>query len=638
MRPHFRSDLQCSREEQQGVVFYRVDDPRSETNFRLYEIEYLIATKLDGERTLDDVIALVRDEHSFDISEPDLERFVSQLESMGFLENGAGWGLAADDPEADAETLEMKPDPIGDVDLLPELDAVEVDATDIEPGEYERLLRSALLHVRQGLLVHARDYFLAARELDSSNEKLAMVVSHLEIVGDSPSTAEMDYMWEQASALAPEIAAEVIDMTEGTEVANRVPDTFGIESEEDIRSRVLWTLALLVVLVAGTGAIYWASQEFDVFAAPQEVRVAELKSTRMPDYFPSAATAVRAFREKRFGFSESGRVESLLVKAGDRVTRDQTLAMLELPPRLDRKLQAVRRKVDKAQAVYDKAARKVEAIEANQQSIQLERDDAVERLKELQPKQLLGRGSVSKREIEKWKRATAQANKKLSQLAKKKRKPEAQARKAKKKLDAATKRLTDQQRRLGGKILKAPITGKLVELKITEGRNVSARASLATLRDERSVVLSFQLDDAPKLQAGGQAFVSVKGGKPTNAKVSSRKGDTGEVFLEIALDDPTGAYLETDPGEFKLVRDYVEPAFEVPTSALSKREGSSVVFVVRQNRAHAVPISILRQDAAQAVITNSTGSLRNGDRLVTADVESGSVSELRDGSLLKPSP
>src|SRR6476659_9910305 len=53
MPPTFRTDLTCSREEQQGVVFYRIDDPRTKTSFRLYEIEYLIAQKLTGQRTLE---------------------------------------------------------------------------------------------------------------------------------------------------------------------------------------------------------------------------------------------------------------------------------------------------------------------------------------------------------------------------------------------------------------------------------------------------------------------------------------------------------------------------------------------------------------------------------------------------------
>src|SRR5688572_2063965 len=105
MRPSFRSDLICSREEQQGVVFYRVDDTKTETNFRLYEIEYLIARKLDGTRTLLEVIEAVKQEYNFDISEPDLQRFVNQLDAMGFLSVDGGMGGAAEVVELEGETL-----------------------------------------------------------------------------------------------------------------------------------------------------------------------------------------------------------------------------------------------------------------------------------------------------------------------------------------------------------------------------------------------------------------------------------------------------------------------------------------------------------------------------------------------------
>src|SRR3954468_22524873 len=90
MQPTFRSDLICAREEQQGVVFYKIDDPETKTSFRLYEIEYLIAQKLDGQRDLQQVIESVKAEYDFDISEADLQKFISQLESMGFVRGGAG--------------------------------------------------------------------------------------------------------------------------------------------------------------------------------------------------------------------------------------------------------------------------------------------------------------------------------------------------------------------------------------------------------------------------------------------------------------------------------------------------------------------------------------------------------------------
>ncbi len=610
------------------MVFYRIDDPRTETSFRLYEIEFLIAQKLNGDRSLDEVIEVVKTEHNFDISESDLQRFVSQLESMGFLENGDGAALPA------VETQELEGGSRGAIptdDLLPELGMDE--AVEVDKAELERLMRSALLHVKQGYLLHARDYFLAARELDPNNEKLSTVISHLEIVGETPAAAEMEYIWEQASSLAPEIADQLGELMSEPGMAP-TPETLRVETEEDIRSRVLWTAALLIVLVLGAWAIYWATQELDIFAAPQPVKVTELKSTRIPVFYPETATEVIPAEEKRFGFGESGQVATVEVAVGDTVQPDQLLATLEINGRNQKKLSKAQAVVSKAQAAYDKAAKKLGELEAEAQQVQLQRDQADEKLRELQPKQLLGQGGVSKRDIEKWKRAKVQANKKLSKLAKKRRKPEAVERKAKKKLDAAKRKLADAERRLGGRILRAPIAGKVIALDLKPGASVKAKAPLVTIRDERTVVLSFELSNGPTFQAGGQAFIAVKKEKPTNAKVRAREDAGNGAKIEIELADPTGAYLVTDPDEFRLVRDYVEPAFDVPSSALSEMEGKAHVFVVRQNRAQAIPVSVLEKDAAEAVVVNEAGALRDGDRIVTADIQTGAVTTLKDGSLL----
>lgn len=90
MPPQFRTDLKAQREEQQGVVFYRVDDPTAQTSFRLYEIEYLIASRLNGSRELADVIEAVKAEYNFDITPQDLAKFVAQLQSMGFIVGDVG--------------------------------------------------------------------------------------------------------------------------------------------------------------------------------------------------------------------------------------------------------------------------------------------------------------------------------------------------------------------------------------------------------------------------------------------------------------------------------------------------------------------------------------------------------------------
>src|SRR5262245_43778897 len=164
MRPAFRPDLTCSREEQQGVVYYRIDDPQTQTSFRLYEIEYLIAQKLDGSRAPADVIKIVKDDYNFDISEPDLQKFVNQLESMGFIKKD-GVAPAAVTAVEEITNVMSRPAVVEEELEMAEPDMVEESAPPVDEAELKRLLKNALLHVKQGYIVHARDYFLAAKEL-----------------------------------------------------------------------------------------------------------------------------------------------------------------------------------------------------------------------------------------------------------------------------------------------------------------------------------------------------------------------------------------------------------------------------------------------------------------------------------------
>ena len=81
------------------MIFYHVRDPSSGANFDLYEIEYLMALKLDGVREIDEIIAEIQDDYEFEISEDDFKTFMEQLSSLGFVrdlaEDGVGLDAAA---------------------------------------------------------------------------------------------------------------------------------------------------------------------------------------------------------------------------------------------------------------------------------------------------------------------------------------------------------------------------------------------------------------------------------------------------------------------------------------------------------------------------------------------------------------
>lgn len=641
MRPLFRNDLICSREEQQGVVFYRVDDPRTETNFRLYEIEYLIAQKLDGSRELADVIEAVKSEYSFDISEPDLQRFVSQLDSMGFLVTSVKDGVQGDAVAPDEETQIM---PREQVPRGPEPDLMMPTPSEVDRSELERLLRSALLHVKQGYTVHARDYFLAAKELDPSDERLAQITGHLEIMGDMIGPAEIEYLWQQSQRLFPELTAELGPLAgpppaeEAHEAPASQPRRDALnppEAEEDLRTRVLWTMLLLVVLVGGIGLFVWVIHVAGLFPSEAPVKVATLEATRIPVFHAKPAAKVGPLREQWLSFAERGTVAEIMVSPNQRVNAGDVIASLDLLPPQKRQLMQARAAVNKAQEQHGRIAKRLGTLVAQREAIQTEVDTATDKLKELQPKQLLGQGGVSKRDIEKWKRIKAQAGRKLAQAAKKERGPAKQEAIAKKKLAAAQKRLEAVERQLAGRLLRAAFAGVVVQADLQKGQPVAGKKGIL-LRDESAALLSFELPAGANVQPGGQAFVAVERGSPANAKIADVKKTDGGVLVEVTLADPSGTFGKMAPKSFRLVREFVDPAFRIPSSALVQHEGGKMhVFIVAQGRALARDIEVLERDDASAVVRDASGSLRNGEQLVVAHLGEGQVQTIADGALLQ---
>ncbi|OGQ91760.1 MAG: hypothetical protein A2289_11950 [Deltaproteobacteria bacterium RIFOXYA12_FULL_58_15] len=635
MTPTFRSDLTCSREEQQGVVFYRIDDPKAQTSFRLYEIEYLIAKKLDGTRTLLEVIAAVKKEFNFDISEPDLQRFVNQLESMGFLLGGRDGEASVEQETAVMARPSKAPAAAPEsLDLLDDAGGAE---PHLDQAEFDRLLRSAFMHVKQGYIVHARDYFLAAKELNPTDDRLAKLVHHLEIIGDASGPAEVEYLWNQATELFPDVAARLGPFVDahsgGTQVDSDEGETTG-SGGEDIRSRLVWAVVALVVLAGGIAGLVFVFMEYGnhIFGTAERVRVAAVKAERIPIFHDGKATAVEPLNEKWLKIGGDGVVDKVHVAISNRVSAGDVLVSLELPDRATEQLAKAQKAVDKNTVVYNKAMEKLGKITDEMEGVQTERTVAEEKLKGLlRPQSVLKQGGVSKRDIEKWKTVKVEANKKLSKLTKKARGPKKQVANAEKKLVAAQKRFESLQQQLGDNFIRAPFDGRVVALNAAVGKTVKAGEQLVQLRDVDGVRLTFEVGTAAELQTGGEAHVALGRGAPNRAKVLE-VGEGGRVVLK--LEDPSGGFVDIAPEEFGLVKQFVEPAFRIPTGGLTGAEGAPYVIEALQNSAHWRNVEVLSRDASSVVIRDGTGTLRDGAAIVVGHLEGGNLANIPDGSSL----
>lgn len=84
--PRLRTDLEASPIEDGGLRFFDVHDPRSGSSMRLYEHEWLIARRMDGRASLDDLAAWAGQHVGFSPSAGDLRTYAHKLDELGFFD------------------------------------------------------------------------------------------------------------------------------------------------------------------------------------------------------------------------------------------------------------------------------------------------------------------------------------------------------------------------------------------------------------------------------------------------------------------------------------------------------------------------------------------------------------------------
>ena len=87
--PKFREDLIVSRQEFEKTTFYVIKDPITRKFFRIKEFEYFITSKLDGKTSPEQVVQSFQDRFQIQLPLETLDKFIRQMDSLGFLESEA---------------------------------------------------------------------------------------------------------------------------------------------------------------------------------------------------------------------------------------------------------------------------------------------------------------------------------------------------------------------------------------------------------------------------------------------------------------------------------------------------------------------------------------------------------------------
>jgi RND family efflux transporter MFP subunit len=188
-------------------------------------------------------------------------------------------------------------------------------------------------------------------------------------------------------------------------------------------------------------------------------------------------------------------------------------------------------------------------------------------------------------------------------------------------------------------VLTAPFDGVLADFRFREGEFVSPGAEVAVLVDRTRLEAELLLDpeEGAGVSEGGEVTV-----RATRDRVFSGTAVfVGEVLdprtrrlpVRVRIADPDGALLPGEVATFHVAVGPPREAIVLPESAIVRRHGRTLVFVVKDDRAEARTVRVGPIRASEAEVLD--GALSPGETVIvrgTERIEDGGVVRVVDDS------
>ncbi|MGH9332037.1 MAG: efflux RND transporter periplasmic adaptor subunit [Vicinamibacterales bacterium] len=299
----------------------------------------------------------------------------------------------------------------------------------------------------------------------------------------------------------------------------------------------------------------------------------------------------------------SGRVQTVSVKLGDRVSNGQPIAVIE-----DRE---IREQVKQAEASFEVARATVRQREADLKFA----ETALDRARSLYDRQLLPKQGLDDADA-RHQAAVAQVDLARAQFSQ------------------ARARQDELRITLANTIIRSPVTGFVGKRYLDPGAFASQNSPVVSVVDLRTVRMVANLveKDLKRVRQGTPAAVEVDA--YPGEEFSGRVARVAPVFdpatrtASMEIEIPNPAY-RLKAGMYARVRLTVETrpnALVIPRNALVEIEGKQGVFVASGQKAAFSPVETGLQDQTKVEITSG---LREGARIVTTGAAS-----LRDGDTI----
>ncbi len=193
--------------------------------------------------------------------------------------------------------------------------------------------------------------------------------------------------------------------------------------------------------------------------------------------------------------------------------------------------------------------------------------------------------------------------------------------------------LESAMERLDDKIIKATIAGEITDVTGKVGAMASNASSFATIVSTEAVKLNVNISSnlLSSFNIGDEVNVKVSGlegtFKGTVSYVSTISTGYGLFTVEVTIDNKDKQIKPGMIGSVIIEEIKEENSLIIPTTAITHKEGKSVVFVISDNRAVMKEVEVGQSSADYTAVT---GDLKENDQIVISG-----QNLLEDGNLVK---
>ena len=395
-----------------------------------------------------------------------------------------------------------------------------------------------------------------------------------------------------------------------------------------------WGWLMLACLVAGAAAVFWFARR------PMQVVVTHPRLVSLTETIASSAR-VGGVQESAIGAHFSGTVAQLFVRAGDRVTAGQRLAVLRNDVTRQQKTQAqtavqtararvaqvsrppARSEIDEAQHQVTEA--RAQAAQANA-DLQLATKQ-FERLKQMLEQRVIARSEfdtaqASQQSLQaRVRSATATAKAREARLKTLKDSPRAEdVMVAKAQLAEAEQALRVAEQQAKEAVVTAPFAGVVTSVNAEQGQTVGARGVVDLVSESLEIRVDLDESNLADLELGQRAVLSSSavGGRTFDGRLTDIGAAVdqarGVITVRITPDAPPEWLRPGQTVNVNLVTNEKVERLLVPSTAVRRQGSRSIVIVVDDGRA--VERAVATRPAVNQGIPVASGVIESDEVVV----------------------